>query len=88
MIFEDIYDERLELVIERIGQIEEGAGISASYADYFQQAARLILKLNAACKNDKFNRDFFAEFDKENYENSYANPSYACEKLGTEYGQL
>ncbi len=88
MIFDDIYDERLELVIERIGQIEEGAAVCAPYDDFFKKVAKLILKLNLANKSEEYNREYFAEFTKENYENSYANPLYACQKLGTEYGQF
>ena len=31
---------------------------------------------------------FYSQFDKENYEKSYANPAYAVKVLGDEYGQL
>lgn len=36
----------------------------------------------------EFNDLFYSQFDKENYEKSYANPAYAVKVLGDEYGQL
>lgn len=88
--------ERLELVMERLDGIleEKASGVLEPYRDYFCHLANYckdeyeILITGNACKNESAQEKLFGDVEKENYEKSYANPTYACEKCGKEYGQL
>lgn len=94
--------ERFGLVMERIAEIEREEAVEAPYIDYFKKVSGFIL-LNkkvleqeesgaldkrslAECKelNDRLYQDILPE----NYEKSYANPAFAVETLGEEFGGL
>ena len=84
----ELYAERLELVEERIEQIIREPAIEPAFADYFRSAAKCINTIKNHSADKEFNDLFYSQFDKENYEKSYANPAYAVKVLGDEYGQL
>lgn len=98
------YWERLELVMGRLEEIrgEQAESVDVRYRDYFVQMADLLLALYSVTQaavagklftmNEKngirLNRRLFLDVQEPDYGDSYANPSYAVEKLGEEYGQL
>lgn len=73
----ELYAERLELVEERIEQIIRESAIEPAFADYFRSAAKCINTIKNHSADKEFNDLFYSQFDKENYEKSYANPAYA-----------
>lgn len=95
-------NERYELTIERICSIIKEDTVNEKYRDYFQSVAKFILEIDAIKKrlevkpnkectfeelkieNENIYRDVIAA----NYEESYANPSFAIFKMGTEVGQI
>lgn len=96
--------ERLELVMERIRQIaeEKAASVVKDYRVYFTQAAEYLLVLDevgskaaegslAAVSGEEaatLNEQLYSDVQMPGYETSYANPAYACDQLGKEYGQI
>ena len=94
--------ERLELVMERIAEIAKETDVPAEYDAYFRKTAQYLLLLAELlekketgalanrtmeeCQAD--NVRLFADVEVENYETSYANPTYAVATLGAEYGQI
>lgn len=96
--------ERLELVMERITQIaqEKASSVDEAYRAYFTVTARHLLALK--CLADKasdgslakmteaegaaLHERLYADVQQAGYATSYANPAYACEQLGEEYGQI
>ena len=100
----ELVKERLELVMERIGQIacEKAVSVGNVYQEYFIGASEYLLVLNALAEKaldgslaaipetdgETLNERLYADIQMPGYETSYANPAYACEKLGEEYGQL
>lgn len=97
----ELEKERFALAIERIGQIpgEEGGGI---YRDYFVKMAEFVLFLKRTWdfradgslytasleELQRRNQAIYEDILPENYESSYANPSYAAERFGKEIGRL
>lgn len=98
------YWERLELVMGRLEEIrgEQAESVDVRYRDYFVQMADLLLALYSVIqaamtgkistmseKNGiRLNRRLFLDVQEPDYGDSYANPSYAVEMLGEEYGKL
>ncbi|MBP5773279.1 MAG: aminopeptidase [Eubacterium sp.] len=95
-------EERYELVIEKAKEILNETSVDAKYADYFKSIANLILLIDEI-KNKKdegffdeasldelqaFNKKMYEEIEPENYKSSFANPTYAVNTLGDEYGQM
>ncbi len=94
--------ERFVLVMERIAEIETEKAAEEPYADYFQTVSHFIL-LNkevleqeesgalekrslAECK--EWNKKLYGDILPEHYGKSYANPAYAVEVLGEEFGGI
>lgn len=84
----ELYAERLELVEERLEQIVKEPAIEPAFADYFTNVAKCINTIKNHSADREFNDLFYSQFEKENYDKSYANPAYAVKMLGDEYGQL
>ena len=96
------FEERLSLVMERIAQIAEDPEIQGEIGSYFRQTAEylkneyeLLQKVltqgtsnETAKEGEENNQKFFGELVGDSYENSFANPAYACQKLGSELGTL
>ncbi len=98
------YLERLTLAVERIRQVpEEQLGEAVkSFDRYFATVAEFLVQIEdtrqflekGGLKNATFdellarNHALYEDIQPENYEKSYANPSYAVECLGEEYGGI
>lgn len=97
----EIYEERLELVVERLEEIAKAKELKADYADYFRTLAEYLLVENEIAskaltgalyemteeEGKAINDKLFSQFKKENYDTSYGNPAYAVKVFGQEYGQ-
>ena len=95
-------NERYELTIERIHSIVNENTVGQNYCDYFQTVARFILEIdrikqrlehkpNGACTLEELrseNYHIYKDILSQNYDESYANPTYASKKMGEEYGQI
>ena len=95
-------NERYELAIERIRAIVIEDTVNDKYRNYFQNVANFILEIHAIknrletkpnvdctleeLKNE--NENIYKDVLSENYEMSFANPSYAATKMGAEIGQI
>ena len=95
-------NERYELAIERIRAIVIEDTVNDKYRNYFQDVANFILdidaikerletKPNGDCTFEELkneNENIYKDVFSKNYEMSFANPSYAATKMGTEVGQI
>lgn len=95
-------EERYELAIARIRNITSEDTVDVCFREYFHKIADFVLMIDELKEciyegsyyklamdeleawNDRLYRDIFSD----NYAHSYANPEYACEKLGEVYGSL
>lgn len=98
----DIISERYEIAVDRIKEISKENIVSQPYRDYFKNVAEFIITIDelfSLVKENKLkdynlsqleelNDRLYSDIYKENYETSYANPEYAVDKLGNEYGRL
>lgn len=94
--------ERNELVLGRIRQINEDALVPEQYQDFFVKAAQRIedveeifalsesgkLRELSLKELQELNQRMYSELYTENYEFSYANPTYTVSKFGQEIGQI
>lgn len=102
-MFDDNIVERYDLALGRIKEISVSRVIENEAAnDYFNKIAEFILKMAELKKrvdNNEFeayslealqenNRELYEDVLADNYDKSYANPEYACEQLGKDYGRL
>ncbi len=94
--------ERFELVMERILGISKETEVPEQYDAYFRKTAEFLLLLAdilkkketgsladrtlEECKAD--NEALYQDVMAEQYDKSYANPTYAAAMLGDEYGQI
>ena len=93
---------RYELAIERIENIKGENTVSEKYRDYFRTLADFALlvdKLKEKIENGEYykfsieelecwNKHLYDDVLGEHYKTSYANPAFATEKFGIEYGRL
>lgn len=94
--------ERYDLTIDRIGRICMEKTVGQQFREYFQKTAEFILeierirklietgmwkRLSAEEKREE-NRKLYEDILPEQYAASYANPAYAVQKLGEEYGRI
>ena len=93
---------RYELAIERIENIKGENTVSEKYRDYFRTLADFVLlvdKLKEKIENGEYykfsieelecwNTHLYNDVLGEHYKTSYANPVFATEKFGIEYGRL
>ena len=91
-----------ELAIERIENIKGENTVSEKYRDYFRTLADFALlvdKLKEKIENGEYyklsieelecwNTHLYDDVLGEHYKTSYANPAFAAEKFGIEYGRL
>lgn len=94
--------ERYTLSIERIRNIGTEKTVGEKFQKFFSKVANFLLEIdrvNQVLKNDEWKNLSFEEMQKENqklyedilpenYETSYANPDYAVDILGEEYGKI
>ena len=93
---------RYELAIERIENIKGENTVSEKYRDYFRTLADFALlvdKLKEKIENGEYykfsieelecwNTHLYDDVLGEHYKTSYANPAFATEKFGIDYGRL
>ena len=93
---------RYDLAIERIENIKGENTVSEKYRDYFRTLADFALlvdKLKEKIENGEYykfsieelecwNTHLYDDVLGEHYKTSYANPAFATEKFGIEYGRL
>ena len=94
--------ERLDLSMERIREICTEEIEHENFAEYFKKTAKFICHIKELL--EKIEKDWLKTADEEelreenkalyedilpeNYSCSYANPEYACAKLGNKHGKL
>lgn len=94
----EILTERYELSCGRIREIAAMQDVAQEYQEYFHKTAGFILQVAEVYQNlgkttdinalRAENKALYEDILGENYKVSYANPVYACEKLGQAYGPL
>ncbi|MBO5033446.1 MAG: aminopeptidase [Lachnospiraceae bacterium] len=90
--------ERYELSCDRIKEIAAVQETAGDFREYFKKTADFILQVADICQNPgktgeleslmAQNRALYEDILGDQYETSYANPSYACSRLGRDFGQL
>lgn len=95
-------EERYELAIERIRKIRTEETVVSPFREYFQKMAEFVVMIDAV-RNEllegryqkagltelaAWNERLYQDILPGQYETSYANPSYAVEQLGEEFGQV
>lgn len=94
--------ERYDLTVERIQGIVSEETVALRYRSYFQRTAKFLLEINVILNRvltkpaekctleelQKENTDIYRDVLGDNYEKSYANPSYAVAEMGEEVGRL
>ena len=102
MINEEQVRERYDLTIERIRGMVSEETVPMPYRTFFQETSCFILKTHDVLKRvyekpielctleelQDENRQNYEDILGENYETSYANPSYAVQEMGEEIGRL
>ncbi len=76
--------ERMELDLLRLSEIPKEKQVKPPFDEYFKTMAEFLISV----KKDADNRSLYADILPEHYDFSYANPEYACKKLGPDYGPL
>lgn len=92
--------ERYELSIGRIQECKKEETVQEPYRDFFRECAGFLLKIEKVRRRlkegrvlslgecQKENESLYEDILPGNYESSYANPDYAAEKLGEEWGAV
>lgn len=97
-----VFIERHELTLERLKRIGLEDTTSKQFREYFQTGAAFLLQLEKIRRliedglwdalsleeMQRYNRGLYEAILKENYQTSYANPSYTTKLFGNEMGQL
>lgn len=95
-------EERYELVTERIREIKNERLAAEEFRDYFRKMSDFVgmidelrglirsgaYRMLPLSELEAWNQRLYADILPENYEKSYANPSYAAGRLGKDYGQI
>ncbi len=98
----ELLEERYQLSMERITMIRLEDTIKEPFRDYFYQMAGFLLQIKELMEKKQsgelkqfsfeeyqaYNTQLYYDILPEQYSKSYANPTYAVQKLGKEYGQL
>lgn len=74
-------NERFELAINRIKEIQKENILKGSFGDYFFKLSELILMIMEPDFTPEYNKKLYEDILPENYEKSYCNPAYSAEKL-------
>lgn len=94
--------ERYILAMDRIREMTSEDTVKECYREYFYAVAHFICEIDKVGKNlekegarecsleqlAEENQALYWDILPQNYEKSYANPEYACENLGEEWGKL
>ena len=98
----DLETERYLLALERIREIPEESILTDNLQTYFNRMASFVLSVEEAWKTvesgrllrmeleelQALNRQLYEDITPEHYQNSYADPDYAVERLGESTGQM
>lgn len=98
----DAIRERYELAMERIELMERESTVKEHFLDYFSRIASFVLLVKDVANMveeehlsqlslkelKSLNRAIYEDIAGDNYYTSYANPTYACDKMGDKYGKL
>ena len=96
------YEERYDLMKERVAEISKDAGFPSPFNEYFMEVATFIedaMKLYQQAEDDTLEQRslgelqelqtrFWGALQPENYKSSFLNPAYAVDKLGKEMGTI
>ena len=96
----EIFHERHDLTIERIRMIGTEQTAAEQFRPYFRHVAEFLLfveEVRAMVEDGSWeklsfeemkeiNHKLYADISEENYGTSYANPAWAVEKLGEDFG--
>ena len=99
---EELLQERLQLIKERVENFEKEEISVAGFDVYFKAGAAKLKELFSVAQKlqdgsfsqmtleqlQELNRIHYAQLQPEGYEKSFANPDYAVAKLGKEFGQI
>ena len=94
--------ERYELAKERIEELQKEDLVKEPFQAYFKCVSKFVLMTMDVLKMEEtnqldmlsleeaknWNRKLYEDILPENYEKSYANPTYANEQLGEEFGGI
>lgn len=94
--------ERFDLAMNRIREIEDEDLVREPLRDYFHKVAKFLVLVDEVAKSIRdgsysslsleelkaVNRSLYEDITEDNYLFSYANPTYACKRLGRRYGKL
>lgn len=97
-----LLEERYELSVNRIEQMRGEREMDAPFLNYFQRTSKFLYELHSlyekiergfmdtATKEELQNQQkiLYGELEGENYESSYANPAYAVNVLGKDFGGI
>ncbi len=95
-------EERYELAMERIRKIRFEETVKSPFRKYFQKMAEFAVLIDAVREEllkgeyqkaglaelAEWNKRLYQDILPGQYETSYANPSYAVEQLGEEFGRI
>ena len=98
----ELRKERYQLSMERIAAIQTENSVKEPFLEYFHQVAGFLLLIKELDEKKQsgeldqlsfaeyqiYNRKLYEDILPDQYVVSYANPAYAVQKLGKEYGQL
>lgn len=98
----EILTERWQLACDRMEEIAASPEAEGGLGDYFARTAGFVCfmirtwervsrgwaKEASLLELQEWNRKLYEDITGEAYEKSYANPAYATERLGEDYGQL
>ena len=99
---EEYYKERYDLALERIREIAENQECASLYQPYFAKTASFVLRIADAwelCESGRLyelsmeelqehNKRLYEDILPENYDQSFANPTYTAEIFGERMGQM
>ncbi|MBO5166301.1 MAG: aminopeptidase [Lachnospiraceae bacterium] len=99
---DELLQERLQLIKERLENFEKEEISVVGFEAYFKAGAAKLKELFLVAQKlqdgsfsqmtleqlQELNRLHYAQLQPEGYEKSFANPDYAVEKLGKEFGQI
>lgn len=99
---DELLEERYELSLERIREIEKHVEVQEPFADFFRQGAEFLAGMDALRRwvagggpgKDSLpelrerNKRLYREILPENYDRCYGNPEYAVKCFGRDYGQI
>ncbi len=96
------YEERYQLMTERIAEISKDAEFPSKFDKYFMEVADFIKKTMELYEKatqgiicdlplrecQRLQAELYGRIAEENYEESFLNPAYACRQFGSDLGGM